>query len=64
MIDRDYDHLARDGREDAIRLLDELSAEQRPTVDADGHRVDTYASQLCRPRQRNYPLSRQKREAL
>lgn len=31
MIDRHYGHLARDGREHAIRLLDELSAEQRPT---------------------------------
>jgi integrase len=30
MIDRHYGHLVRDGREHAIRLLDELSAEQRP----------------------------------
>jgi integrase len=30
MIDRHYGHLARDGREHAIRLLDALSAEQRP----------------------------------
>ena len=30
MIDRHYGHLARDGREHAIRLLDELSAEERP----------------------------------
>src|SRR6266508_1903293 len=30
MIDRDYGHLAHDGREHAIRLLDELSAGQRP----------------------------------
>ena len=30
MIDRHYGHLARDGREHAIRLLDELSSEQRP----------------------------------
>jgi hypothetical protein len=30
MIDRHYGHLARDGREHAIRLLDELCAEQRP----------------------------------
>jgi len=30
LIDRHYGHLARDGREHAIRLLDELSAEQRP----------------------------------
>jgi hypothetical protein len=30
MIDRHYPHLARDGSEHAIRLLDELSAGQRP----------------------------------
>ena len=30
MIDRHYGHLPRDGSEHAIRLLDELSAEQRP----------------------------------
>jgi integrase len=30
MIDPDYGHLARDGREHAIRLLDDLSAGQRP----------------------------------
>jgi integrase len=30
MIDRHYGHLARDGREHAIRLLDELNPEQRP----------------------------------
>jgi hypothetical protein len=30
MIDRHYGHLARDGREYAIRLLDELSAGRRP----------------------------------
>jgi len=30
MIDRHYGHLARDGREHAIRLLDELSVGQRP----------------------------------
>jgi hypothetical protein len=30
MIDRHYGHLARDRREHAIRLLDKLSAGQRP----------------------------------
>ena len=30
MIDRHYGHLARDGREHAIRLLDQLSADERP----------------------------------
>jgi hypothetical protein len=30
MIGRHYGHLARDGREHAIRLLDELSAGERP----------------------------------
>ena len=38
MIDRHYGHLARDGREHAIRLLDQLSTEQPPwaLVDARG----------------------------
>jgi hypothetical protein len=31
MIDRHYGHLARDGREHAIRLLDQLSVGRRPT---------------------------------
>ena len=30
MIDRHYGHLARDGREHAIQLLDALSSGQRP----------------------------------
>ena len=30
MIDRHYGHLARDGREHAIRLLDTLNADERP----------------------------------
>ena len=30
MIDGHYGHLARDGREHAIRLLDELSSGERP----------------------------------
>ena len=37
MIDRHYGHLARDGREHAIRLLDDLSA---PAVDTGGRPVD------------------------
>jgi hypothetical protein len=38
MIDRHYGHLARDGREHAIRLLDELSAGQRPPWTLRGRR--------------------------
>jgi integrase len=38
MIDRHYGHLARDGREHAIRLLDDLNA---AAVDAGGRSVDT-----------------------
>jgi integrase len=38
MIDRHYGHLARDGREHAIRLLDDLNA---PAVDVRGRPVDT-----------------------
>jgi hypothetical protein len=37
MIDRHYGHRARDGREHAIRLLDELSAGQRPRWTLRGH---------------------------
>jgi hypothetical protein len=36
MIDRHYGHLARDGREHAIKLLDALNA----NVDAGGRSVD------------------------
>jgi integrase len=57
MIDRHYGHLARDGREHAIRLLDELSAGQRPRWTL----VDAVPRQR---RQRKHQLSRQEREAL
>jgi integrase len=41
MIDRHYGHLARDGREHAIRLLDRHAEEDRTsTVDTRGRRVD------------------------
>jgi hypothetical protein len=56
MIDRHYGHLARDGREHAIRLLDDLSA---LAVDAGGRPVDTEKRQRRRTRQRNTALSRQ-----
>ncbi len=56
MIDRHYGHLARDGREHAIRLLDDLNA---PAVDAGGRPVDTKKRARRRTRQRNGPLSRQ-----
>jgi hypothetical protein len=39
MIDRHYGHLARDGREHAIQLLDALNAEIG-AVDAGGRSVD------------------------
>ena len=38
MIDRHYGHLARDGREHAIRLLDNLDM---PRVDVRGRAVDS-----------------------
>ena len=45
MIDRHYGHLARDGREHAIRLLDAHAEEGRTaTVDTGGRRVDTDAA--------------------
>ena len=63
MIDRHYGHLARDGREHAIRLLDELSR-ATSTVDAGGHCVDTKFRDRRQERQRKQRLSRQKLEAL
>ena len=55
MIDRHYGHLARDGREHAIRLLDELNA---PAVDVRGRPVDAAKRTRRRTRQRNTALSR------
>jgi integrase len=55
MIDRHYGHLARDGREHAIRLLDELNA---PAVDVRGRSVDTEEPKPRPARQRKQPLSR------
>jgi integrase len=56
MIDRHYGHLARDGREHAIRLLDELNA---PAVDAGGRPVDAEKRGRRPAGQRNRPLSRE-----
>jgi integrase len=56
MIDRHYGHLARDGREHAIRLLDQLNA---PAVDAGGRSVDA-KKRARRPNgRRESALSRQ-----
>ena len=55
MIDRHYGHLARDGREHAIRLLDDLNA---PAVDVRGRSVDTEELKSRPTRQRKQPLSR------
>jgi integrase len=52
MIDRHYGHLARDGREHAIRLLDELSVGKTSTVDAGGRCVDAEARSPHQSRQR------------
>jgi hypothetical protein len=56
MIDRHYGHLARDGREHAIRLLDDLNA---PALDARGRSVDSEKRARCRTGQRNRALSGQ-----
>jgi hypothetical protein len=64
MIDRHYGHLARDGREHAIRLLDELSAEQRPRWTLEDAAWTPKAASDASPRQRNRQLSRGKTEAL
>jgi integrase len=55
MIDRHYGHLARDGREHVIRLLDDLNA---PAVDVRGRSVDTEEPEARPTRQRKQPLSR------
>jgi integrase len=55
MIDRHYGHLARDGREHAIRLLDNLNA---PAVDARGRPGDTGTAKSRRGRQQKLPLTR------
>ena len=64
MIDRHYGHLARDGREHAIRLLDELKRGTTATVDAGGRCVDVDDGACRQPRQRKHGLSRRKLEAL
>jgi hypothetical protein len=64
MIDRHYGHLARDGREHGIRLLDDLSAGQRSRwtlVDA------AWTPELAarrQQRQRKRKVSRREIEAL
>jgi integrase len=56
MIDRHYGHLARDGREHAIRLLDNLNT---LSVDVGGRSVDTEPVASRHPVQRGPALSRQ-----
>jgi integrase len=56
MIDRHYGHLARDGRDHAIRLLDDLND---PAVDIGGRSVDAEPPRRRRKRQRNALPSRQ-----
>jgi integrase len=55
MIDRHYGHLARDGREHAIHLLDELNA---GAVDARGRLVDAAGTRPPESRRRNSAVSR------
>jgi hypothetical protein len=55
MIDRHYGHLARDGREHAIRLFDTLNA---AAVDVRGRPVDVETRESRPRRQRKQPLSR------
>jgi len=56
MIDRHYGHLARDGREHAIRLLDDLNL---AAVDVRGRSVASESVRSGRIRQPKTPLSRQ-----
>jgi integrase len=55
MIDRHYGHLARDGREHAIRLLDTVNA---GAVDVGGRSVDAETPEPRPTRQRDSALSR------
>jgi integrase len=55
MIDRHYGHLARDGRDHAIRLLDDLNG---AAVDAGGRSVDAGIHAARQNRQRKGALSR------
>jgi integrase len=55
MIDRHYGHLARDGREHAIRLLDNLNT---APVDARGRSVDIEPDASRRPRRHKWPAPR------
>ena len=56
MIDRHYGHLAREGREHAIRLLDDLDA---PAVDTGGRPWAPRSKHADEPPNRNSLLSRQ-----
>jgi integrase len=58
MIDRHYGHLARDGREHAITLLDAHSKSKRARRPRRGRRVDVDEALRCRVRQQKQPLSR------
>jgi integrase len=59
MIDRHYGHLARDGREHAIRLLDTLNQRVLDhAVDVRGRPVDAEANKSRQNRQREQALSR------
>jgi hypothetical protein len=53
MIDCQYGHLARDGREHAIRPLDGTQRGATSTVDAGGRCVDVGRFEHRPPRQRN-----------
>ena len=64
MIDRHYGHLARDGREHAIKLLDALNApEFAPCTPVDGRWTSKEPAAVS-PGNESDPLSREKAEAL
>jgi hypothetical protein len=62
MIERHYGHLARDGREHAIQLLDTLNAQSEErileAVDVRGRSVDAESAAARPSRQQSRPLSR------
>jgi integrase len=62
MIDRHYGHLARDGRDHAINLLDQLQPARRSRRPPGGRRVDTSAARRRHPSQQKKALAGEKQK--
>ena len=64
MIDRHYGHLAGDGRDHAINLLDAFTGSDAVNVHPRGHCVDVAIANRRPSRERNRLISRRKTDAL